>query len=52
MNGQEDCFIEDAENNTRTVRPDYAHKYFSDKRTAYVLLLVALAADCPAGRAV
>jgi hypothetical protein len=27
------------------VRPDYARKYFRDKRTVYVLLIVALAQD-------
>jgi len=50
MNRPDDCFIKDAENNSRTVRPDYAHKYFGDKRTVYVLLLVAVRADGPAGR--
>jgi len=28
------------------MRPDYAHKQFKDKRTIYVLLMVALAEDC------
>jgi hypothetical protein len=34
--------------NNQTVRPDYAHKPFGDKRTCYVLLIVALARDFPA----
>jgi hypothetical protein len=29
------------------MRPDFAHKQFGDKRTAYVLLVLALAEDCP-----
>jgi hypothetical protein len=30
---------------TSTMQPDYPHKQFNDKRTAYVLLLLALAED-------
>lgn len=29
------------------VRPDYAHKRFGDKRSDSILLVVALARECP-----
>jgi hypothetical protein len=30
-----------------SMRPDYPHKRFKDERTVYVLLIIALATDCP-----
>jgi hypothetical protein len=44
-------FYRGYDKNASTVRPDYAHKYFGEKRAAFVLLLFAVRADGPAGRA-
>lgn len=46
MNAPVTCFMYEYQLRHHNVRPDFAHKYFGDKRTIYVLLMVALAQDC------